>query len=559
VPQNYNSIHGFINYNKLFYNYLNNTFYELNNYDLTLLDKLDKNKLIWIKQYNNNNNIGYDGKNKNNINLFFTYNIVYDNLYPIINPINNATSSSVTFYIGSVTNTNGCSTLTDSYGTIIYFYCTATNGVTPYTNSYLTTDITGYVGNYFVFNLIDSFDITNSKYYDTVTFSIQSYGDVPYLLQEINQSSMIDKCDSTFNIDGSDGSNNSDTRTYNFNWSNYNNWDQYTGANFSPTYYSPFTTITQGLCGPVADNNIFITTYNSQTGIDNGYGGYSYFLVFNSSLNYWGYNNGIPIATNYTTPVPSYLQFSISWIPDNSISLLFFPAEGSRGNYTVSNNVIYQTGSSLTNYTASAFLAMAYNSLGYLSPTDSIQYGIGAITGTWQIDMLCSDNTGTFCENFYLTYRQYLSTESPTNIYYIDGQTKGTYCVELDLLESNWGNGKNSVSFESNIFIPNNNSVGYQSYPISLYKKWIRIVGVVSPNSINYYYYEITNNIVNTTPLYTYNYSNSSNVFTQPLYPYITIYQNVTNSNITFTPVTSYTNYTYSTNYTYTDNPLLPV
>jgi hypothetical protein len=79
-------------------------------------------------------------------------------------------------------------------------------------------------------------------------------------------------------------------------------------------------------------------------------------------------------------------------------------------------------------------------------------YGIAASTGTWQIDLLCGENSNTLSVNFYLTQRAYLSPESPTNKYYEDGQKSNGAVLEADVYESYWCS-HNGKDFESNFFL----------------------------------------------------------------------------------------------------------
>ena len=414
------------------------------------------------------------------------------------------------------------------------FYSYTEDGVTY--SGYCSNKVGGYDGNTITFNFYETFFDTSSAYYGNVTFYISDAS----LLQQ--PQSLIDNYGSYNN-------------TYTFNWQNGNNYDPYTGAYFggdtvSGTYYDvPLPYYTNGLSGVNADSNYFLEYTDN----------YSYSITLqNASVQYWGSNQNY----NYFT------------IPDstNTVSLVFYPASGSRGCYTISDGIIYQTAPPLTNWSASAFLAQATQYidgvLTLLTPSEAMAYGIAASTGTWQIDLLCGDNSNTLSVNFYLTQRAYLSPESPTNKYYEDGQKSNGAVLEADVYESYWCS-HNGKDFESNFFL-GGASKNYNCYasPGDNTTTWIRMVMAVGDNgdgttsySYQYYSFDPTTGLPSATPFDgTVTTIDSTSV--QPLYPYITIYSpsvSTTASVLGTSSVTSqYGNYFYTTSVTGDNLPSTP-
>lgn len=468
------------------------------------------------------------------------------NVYPRLGPQTLASDTPTTFVLQNST--------VDKNGTQVYLYCTYTSmalgsadgcitqgwwvvaydkitytgaGQYSYTENGQTYTgscsnlIGGYDANTITFNLYSTFFDTTSTYYGNLTFAVSGTS----LLQQ--QQKLVDIND-----------------TYTFNWQNGNNYDPYTGAFFggnttTGTYYTvPLPYYTNGLSGVLADSNYFLVYTGS----------YSYTISLqNPTLQYWGTNQ-------------DYNLFSI---PDSTgaVNLVFYPTGGSRGCYRVENNIIYQTAPPQTNWSASAFLAQVTQYvdgvLTLLTPAQATAYGINASTGTWQIDLLCGANSNTLSVNFYLTQRNYLSPESPTNQYYLDGQPANGAVLELDVFESYWCTHTGN-DFESNFFL-GGASKNYKCYTSQgpNTSTWVRMVMAVGPADdtntnyvYSYYSFDPTTGLANSEPFA----STTTTIATtqvQPVYPYITANSpntGTTKSALGTQSVTSqYGNYFYTT------------
>ena len=535
----------------------------------------DKNTQYLDYQYDTNVAIQYGVLKykiiRGNFNVQPFYRLI--NFYPRLSnsTVSNASSNGTVAPMDATTTFVLQNSTADKNGKQVYLYCTYSNmalgssdgcitegwwvvaynlvnytgaGQYSYTGSdgqtytgFCSNLVGGFDGNAITFNFYETFFDTTSSYYGNVTFYISGGS----LLQQ--PQSLVDNYGSFNN-------------TYTFNWQNGNNYDPYTGAYFggnttTGTYYDvPLPYYTNGLSGVGADSNYFL----SYTGT------YSYSIILQNPLaQYWGSNQ----SYNYFT------------IPDvtNTVQLVFYPAAGSRGCYEVtSNNVIHQTAPYATGWTASAFLAQATQYvdgvLTLLSPSDATAYGIGASTGTWQIDLLCGDNSNTLSVNFYLTQRAYFSPESPTNAYYQDGQKANGAKLELDVYESYWCT-HSGADFESNFFL-GGGSLNYACHtsPGNNTSTWIRLVLAVGDNgdgttSYTYYYYSFDA----TTGLPSSTYFDTSvttipSSSVQPVYAYITSYPpnaSATSSALGTQSVTSqYGNYYYTTGVTTDSLPNTP-
>jgi len=485
------------------------------------------------------------------------------NQYPRLGPFTTATDTTTTFVLQNST--------VDFNGNQAYLYCTYTsmalgsadgcitqgwwvvaydkityNGAGQYSytsdgqtyTGFCSNLIGGFDGNAITFNFYSTFFDTSSTYYGNVTFAISGTS----LLQQ--QQPLVDNF-GTYND------------TYSFNWQNGNNYDPYTGAYFggnttTGTYYDvPLPYYTNGLSGILADSNYFLVYQ----------GNFSYTInLQNPTVQFWGSNQ-------------NYNLFSV---PDSTgaVNLVFYPASGSRGCYSVtSDNVILQTAPPQTNWSASAFLAQVTKyvdgTLTLLTPSEATAYGVNTSTGTWQIDLLCGANSNTLSVNFYLTQRNYLSPESPTNKYYQDGQPSNGAVLETDVYESYWCS-HNGLDFESNFFL-GGTSKNYQCHttPGTNPTTWLRVVMAVGPIGdgtqtsyvYSYYSFDPTTGLPSPTPFD----STTTTIATssaQNLYPYITSYSpnvNTTSNALGANSVTSqYGNYFYTTAVTGDNLPNTP-
>ena len=484
------------------------------------------------------------------------------NSYPDLGPQTVASDTTTTFVLNNQTN--------DATGIPAYLYCTYSNmalgsedgcitqgwwvvaydkityngaGQYSYTENgqtytgFCSNLVGGYDSNAITFNFYATFFDTTSTYYGNVTFTISGTS----LLQQ--PQTLVDNFGSY-------------TDTYTFNWQNGNNYDPYTGAYFggnttTGNYYNvPLPYLTNGLSGILADSTYFLVYQ----------GNYSYTISLqNPTLQVWGTNK-------------DYNLFSI---PDSTgaVNLVFFPTGGSRGCYSVQNNIIYQTSPPATNWSASCFLAQVTQyvdgTLTLLSPAEATAYGVNASTGTWQIDLLCGPNSTTLSVNFYLTQRNYLSPESPANKYYIDGQPSNGGVLELDVYESYWCT-HNGLDFESNFF-QGGSSKNYECYtsPGPNASTWIRLVVAVGPIGdgsqtsyvYSYYSFDPTTGLPSDTPFA----STTTTIATtsvQPVYPYLTSYSpNVTTTSNSLgaqSNTSQYGNYFYTTAVTGDSLPTTP-
>lgn len=312
-----------------------------------------------------------------------------------------------------------------------YLHCISATDYETYTDTWFggesgkTGYLSGVVGDFWVFNFYKNYgDLENNTYYGTATFSVKSTvesGGWPYFAQETNTDSLCDR--------GETSSGEVKSEIYSFNWSNGNNFDPYTGANYKDNgiLFSDLENVapnlfagTCGLIGLNADWTYFPTGSGQEFSLE---------LPPDSS---WG-------------PASLYTYFLTENMTDEKKNFVWFPDQPARGNYTITTEYEQQVISQVAPYQNGNCWSRAYGALTQNSSTGEIdsaeeaaKLGMGATYGTWSIDFCAGDQEHLTCETFYLTERPYLSPESIVN--YVDGQYG---YLEVDGIETYWQNADN--------------------------------------------------------------------------------------------------------------------
>jgi hypothetical protein len=351
------------------------------------------------------------------------YNYIPPKVYPI-SPNYLATASDVVPYL--ITNSTNA-----------YLYCTASSDPV-YANTWFGTSTTqtaylnGASGSYWVYVLFQNYspdgnpttppDYATNPSYGNVTFFIGLTPDnYPYFAQQTAQNYLYDL---GFNSDNAANYN-----QYSFNWSNNINNDNYTGASTAAnsSSYSTQTSNTSALYA----SSVGLVCLNAE---------YQYFPVGSDTTfsltipsgAYWG------SAAGY-----SYFLTDVDYPTDTTNQYIWLPEIPARSNYSViidsSNQQVinqvaaYQNGQCWTR----AYAALVQSATVIQNATINASYGLGATYGTWSIDFQSGDNLYALCESYYLTERNYLSSESTS--FYTDGQPPYNL-LEIDGIETLWQN-----------------------------------------------------------------------------------------------------------------------
>lgn len=312
-----------------------------------------------------------------------------------------------------------------------YLHCVRASDHDAYTNTWFgsgkntdqqVANLSGIVGDYWVFNFYKNYGVTEDNiYYGTVTFAIKATVEssgYSYFGQDTSYS-LWDRGVNSSGIVESD--------VFTFNWGNGVNFDPYTAANYQNNSFS-FSDAN------AASPNLFSGSY----GLVGLNADWAYFPSGSDTT----FSLEIPEGFKWG-PASDYTYFLTNSLTQENQQYVWFPEQPARGNYTITlQDDGQQLITQVAPYQNGNCWSRAYGALTQNSSTQVIDsaeaaaaYGLGATYGKWSIDFCAGDSEYIACESFYLTERPYLSPESVGN--YVDGQSG---YLEVDGIETYWQN-----------------------------------------------------------------------------------------------------------------------